>query len=264
MAVSERIETWRRERRVLTRVARAAWRLRSAERERDWALASAREAGISIRKLAAEAGLSPSRVHQLLAARDSGALDVAVGQLREVGWPAPEDPDTGDDDTELDGRDLICDRLDDEAAWLRQAGEWLGQLAAGGYPPAVNLRPSEDWPDSANVAVNQPRVAALLDRTAHDIEELARARRVDELHGAAVLPARPASRASPASGRTRPGLPHVLPRQTHAQLLTHTARTRLGRLAIRAAPPRRDRPVPRLQQQPVPAALTPGRRKPVS
>jgi len=56
-------------------------------------------------------------VHQLLAALGPGALDVVVGQLREVGWPAPEDPDSGGD-TELDGRDLICDRLDDEAGWL--------------------------------------------------------------------------------------------------------------------------------------------------
>ncbi|MGH3235050.1 MAG: hypothetical protein ACRDOH_17740 [Streptosporangiaceae bacterium] len=59
--------------------------------ERDWALASARAEGISIRKLASVAGLSPSRVHQLLAAAGLEALDVVAGQLREVGWPAPED-----------------------------------------------------------------------------------------------------------------------------------------------------------------------------
>ena len=74
--------------------------------------------------------MSPSRVHQLLAALDPGALDVVVGRLREVGWPSPEDPDSGED-TELDGRDLICDRLDDEAGWLRQAADWLVQLDAG-------------------------------------------------------------------------------------------------------------------------------------
>jgi hypothetical protein len=42
---------------------RAAWRLERAERERTWALVSTRAEGISIRKLAAAAGLSPSRVH---------------------------------------------------------------------------------------------------------------------------------------------------------------------------------------------------------
>jgi hypothetical protein len=40
--ISERIETGRRERRVLTRVSRAAWRLDQAERERTWELVSAR------------------------------------------------------------------------------------------------------------------------------------------------------------------------------------------------------------------------------
>lgn len=159
MPVSEVIEAGRRERRVLARVERAAWRLRSAERERDWALASARTSGVSIRKLAAAAGLSASRVHQLLMAVDLDALDAVLGQLREVGWPVAEDPDDSDD-AELDGRDLIADRLDDEVGWLRRAAAWLMQLDAGGYPPAVNLRPDDDWPASAVVAVNLARVAA--------------------------------------------------------------------------------------------------------
>ena len=92
MTISERIETARRERRVLTRVSRAAWRLEQAERERTWALVSARAEGISIRKLAAAVGLSPSRVHQLVAAAGLDALDAldaALGELRAAGWPAP-------------------------------------------------------------------------------------------------------------------------------------------------------------------------------
>jgi hypothetical protein len=118
VTISERIEAGRRERRVLTRVSRAAWRLEQAERERTWALASARAEGISIRTLAKAAGLSPSRVHQLVAAADLDALDAALGELRAAGWPAPEDPDSGED-TELDGRDNIADRLSDEVGWLR-------------------------------------------------------------------------------------------------------------------------------------------------
>jgi len=171
---------------VLARVERAAWRLRSAERERDWALVSARTCGVSIRKLAVAAGLSSSRVHQLLRAVDVDALDAVLGQLREVGWPAPEDP-AADSDAELDGRDLIADRLDDEVGWLRRAAGWLVQLDVGGHPPAVNLRPDVDWPASAIVAVNLARVAAVLDRIASDVEELARACRVDEVTTAAVL-----------------------------------------------------------------------------
>ena len=46
VTISERIEAGRRERRVLTRVSRAAWRLEQAERERTWALVSARAEGI--------------------------------------------------------------------------------------------------------------------------------------------------------------------------------------------------------------------------
>jgi hypothetical protein len=52
VTISERIQTARRERRVLARVSRAAWRLDQAERERTWALVSARAEGISIRTLA--------------------------------------------------------------------------------------------------------------------------------------------------------------------------------------------------------------------
>ena len=90
MTISERIEAGRRERRVLTRVRRAAWRLEQAERERTWALVSARAEEISIRKLAAAAGLSPSRVHQLVADAHLDALDAALGELRAAGWPPPK------------------------------------------------------------------------------------------------------------------------------------------------------------------------------
>ena len=83
MTISERIEAGRRERRVLTRVSRAAWRLEQAERERVWALVSARAEGISIRGLAAAIGLSPSRVHQLVADADLDALPCGSSSLRE-------------------------------------------------------------------------------------------------------------------------------------------------------------------------------------
>jgi hypothetical protein len=52
-----------------------ATRRNPAERERTWALVSARAEGISIRTLATAAGLSPSRVHQLVAAAYLDALD---------------------------------------------------------------------------------------------------------------------------------------------------------------------------------------------
>src|SRR5215467_9057555 len=60
---------------------RDGWR---ALRERTWALVSARAEGISIRILAAAAGLSPSRVHQLVAGAD---LDYGTGVWPSGSWP---------------------------------------------------------------------------------------------------------------------------------------------------------------------------------
>jgi hypothetical protein len=114
-------------------------------------------------------------VHQIVAAADLDALDAALGELRAAGWPAPEDPDSGED-TELGGRDTIVGRLSDEVGWLRQYADWLSHLDADSCPLPVNLRPSADWPDRAIVAVNLARVAAVIDRIAADVDELARAR----------------------------------------------------------------------------------------
>jgi hypothetical protein len=79
-------------------------------------------------------------------------------------------------------------------SWLRECADWLRQLDGGGYPPAANLRPSADWPDRAIVAVDLVRVRAVIDRIAADVDELARAGRVQDLNTAAVLPGRRAER----------------------------------------------------------------------
>src|SRR5660397_177902 len=98
------------------------------------------------------------------------------------------------EDTELDGRADIADRLSDEVGWLRRCADWVAQLDAGGYPPAVNLRPAGDWPDTAHIAVDLARVRAVLHRIAADLDELARARRIADLNTAATLPDRNAER----------------------------------------------------------------------
>ena len=54
-------------------------------------------------------------------------LDAALGELRAAGWPAPEDPDFGQD-AELDGRDSIAGRRSDEVRRLRQCADWLAHL----------------------------------------------------------------------------------------------------------------------------------------
>ncbi len=67
---------------------------RAAERERSWALASARAEGVSIRTLAAAVRLSSSRVHQIVAAAELDELDTALGELRAAGWRPPKTPMT--------------------------------------------------------------------------------------------------------------------------------------------------------------------------
>ena len=71
---------------------------------------------------------------------------------------------------------------------MRQCADWLAHLHADGYPPAVNLRPATDRPGRAVVAVDLARVRAVLGCIAADVDELARARRVEDLTTAAVLP----------------------------------------------------------------------------
>jgi len=61
VTITDRMAAWRRERRVLLRVSRAAWCLEQAERERSWALVSARAEGVSIRTLAARWGSETGR-----------------------------------------------------------------------------------------------------------------------------------------------------------------------------------------------------------
>jgi len=126
------------------------------------------------------------RTRPALLARGFRRRRPGYAPLRAAGWPAPEDPDSGED-TELGGRDNIADRLSDEVSWQRQCADWLAHLDADSCPPAVNLRPSADWPDRAIVAVDLARVRAVIDRIAADLDELARARRVQDLNTAAVL-----------------------------------------------------------------------------
>jgi hypothetical protein len=87
-----------------------------------------------------------------------------------------------------DGLGSIAGRLSDEVSWLRQCADSLALLDADSRPPAVNLHPSAGWPDRAVVAAGLARVAAVIGRIAADVDELARARRAQDLNTAAVLP----------------------------------------------------------------------------
>jgi len=130
---TDQMAAWRRERRLLARVSRAVWRLEQG------GAGTPLGAGLSPRGgglhpcAGGWAGLSPARVHQITAGADLDGLDAALGELRAPAWPAPEDPGE-DDDAELDGRDLICDRLLDEAGWMRQRAGWLTHLHTKEFP----------------------------------------------------------------------------------------------------------------------------------
>jgi hypothetical protein len=132
-------------------------------------------------------------VHQITAAADLDRLDAALGELRGAGWPAPEDPGE-DDDAELDGSDLICDRLVDEAG-LAPPVRRLAELPAHqGVPPGGQPASRRRSPGRALVMAGRPRVTAIVQRIAADAGELARARRVADLAAAAALPDRRAER----------------------------------------------------------------------
>ena len=107
-------------------------------------------------------------------------------RLRATGWPTPEDPN-GDEDADLDGRELIADRLVDEVGWLRQCSGWLTRLHAGESRPAVNLRRGGDDPER-RWWWRPAEDGGNLDRTAAHPRAGPR-RRVDDLAAAAARPA---------------------------------------------------------------------------
>ena len=166
-------EEVQRQERIRTRLARASFRLEMAELERIWAIVSANREGMSVRDIARQVGLGPTRVHQLVSSPLANCVEHALSVLREAGWPTPEDPVPG-------AEEQVADRLTEEATALISCAEWLTSLAAG-ERPVVNLRPASDFPDRDNLVVDQGRVIRVLLRIAHDLEELARARRVTDL-----------------------------------------------------------------------------------
>jgi AraC-like DNA-binding protein len=69
------------ERRLIARLKTANIRFTDAQIERIWAIASAHQAGLSIRKIAGATGLSSSRIHQLLNAPEGKEIPVWLSQL---------------------------------------------------------------------------------------------------------------------------------------------------------------------------------------
>jgi hypothetical protein len=64
------------ERKLKNRFQLATTRLEESEHERIWAIVAAHNAGLSIRKIAMAAGLSRSRIHQLLQEHEEACSDL--------------------------------------------------------------------------------------------------------------------------------------------------------------------------------------------
>jgi hypothetical protein len=71
------------ERRLIARLKTANIRFTDAQVERIWAIVSAHQTGLSIRKIAGATGLSSSRIHQLLNAPEAKEIPVWLSQLRQ-------------------------------------------------------------------------------------------------------------------------------------------------------------------------------------
>jgi hypothetical protein len=59
--------------------------------------------------------------------------------------------------------------------------DWLDKLVRTGMPELLELRPRSDHPLHYRVAASHERIVAILGRIASDIDELARARRAEDL-----------------------------------------------------------------------------------
>jgi hypothetical protein len=157
----------RREKQLAIRLQLATTWLETAQQERIWAIAAAYEAGLSIRKIAAATGLSPSRVHQLLSNEEAREIPGWLSPLREQGRASEEGP-LADKHPFLSTLQ-IC--LADEVEVLRWCLEWLGQLDRG-EDVVVNLRPDTDT-ETEFVRFDRTRVLRVLARIVADLDELA-------------------------------------------------------------------------------------------
>src|SRR5262245_53333737 len=122
-ALQERV---RREQQLMDRLRATAIHFTDAQVERAWAISSAHQSGLSIRRIAAAAHLSPSRVHQVLNSAEVEDMPAWLSRLREA-------------DTSVE----TCGRLAEEVKLLRRCIDWLGQMERG-ESVVVNLRLDTD------------------------------------------------------------------------------------------------------------------------
>jgi DNA-binding transcriptional MerR regulator len=127
------------EQQLIARLRTATLRFSDAQTERIWAIASAHQAGLSIRKIAGATGLSSSRIHQLLNAPEAQEIPSWLSQLR------PSNPGSGGKEAAegAEPETKIQSHLAREVEVLRRCIDWLQRLERG-ETVVVNLRPDTE------------------------------------------------------------------------------------------------------------------------
>src|ERR1700737_1294315 len=149
------------ERRLIARLKTANIGYPDAQVERIWAIVSAHQAGLSIRKIAGATGLSSSRIHQLLNAPEAKEIPVWLSRRGAGGKKKAE---------QLESETEIRSRLGREGEVLRRCTDWLQRMERG-ENVVVNLRPDADV-ETEFVAFDRPRVVRVLERIAADLDTL--------------------------------------------------------------------------------------------
>lgn len=156
-----------KEKRLKDRLSLARMRLEAAEREHVWAIASAHNEGLSIRKIAAEMGLSSSRVHQLLHTDEAAQIPEWLTSLH---FDSVSDDEPALDTQQNDTPKKVKEQIASEVEVLRWCISWLEQLARG-KRVVVNLRAESDS-RTDHVGVNQAWVLRVIKRVTADLDQL--------------------------------------------------------------------------------------------
>jgi hypothetical protein len=152
------------EKRLTNRLQLATTRLEAAQQEHIWAIASAHCEGLSMRRIGEAAGLSSSRVHQLLHSQEACRIPEWLSSL--------SDPPVNENEhlTNPESQSMIRfqQRIAAESEVLRWWIDGLEQLNHG-ETVVVNLRATSD-PKTAYVRVDRQWVLRVIKRIAAELD----------------------------------------------------------------------------------------------
>ncbi len=159
-----------REQQLMDCLRTATVRFPDAQIERAWAITSAHQSGLSIRRIATATDLSPSRVHQVLNSAKATDMPAWLSNLGET-----DRCSGGKDEIGPAGSNAqMCSRLALEVKVLRRCIDWLERMERG-ESVVVNLRLDMDE-NTDYVAFDHARVMRILERIASDLDGLATGR----------------------------------------------------------------------------------------